>query len=140
MTTPVRYQTDLHVDPGAGRFRGHLEALVHLDEPRTRIVMRVPQGSVGRARAHFDEHDWSAAHYWTEETEDGNVVLFEFSEALPAGDVRLEVSFSGDLTPGIATLAFRATHGSSISDGQMQAALPHLPGGPGEWSLRAASA
>jgi hypothetical protein len=132
---PVRYQTELNVDARAGRYQGRLEALVHLDEPLTRIVMRVPHGSVGRARARFDKNDWSAAHYWTEETDDGNVVLFEFSEALPAGDVRLTVPFSGDLTPGIAALADPASEGQ-LSDRQVQEALPHLPGGPGEWNLR----
>jgi hypothetical protein len=130
MSTPVHYDTELRIDPHAGRYEGRLEAQLHLDEPRTRIVVRVPTGSVGRAEAKFGRQSWAAAHYWTEETEDGNVVLFEFSEALPAGDLRLSIPFSGELTPSIAALT------EDRDAQQLQAVLPHLAGGPGEWSLR----
>jgi hypothetical protein len=131
MSSPVHYQTDLHIDSRAGRFEGRLEASLHLDEPRTRIELVVPNGTVGRAEARFDERNWAAAHYWTEETAAGNVVLFEFSEPLPAGDLSLVVPFSGELTPGVAAAA-----GAPTDARRLESALPHLPGPAGEWKLR----
>ena len=93
-TTPVRYDAELRVDASGGGHRGTFETRIHLEAPSTRIVMRVPRGTVGRAEAKFDRKSWAAAHYWTEETGDGPVVVFEFSEPLPAGDVALLVPYS----------------------------------------------
>jgi hypothetical protein len=131
MSGTVHYDTDLRIDSLAGRYDGRIEAHLHLDQPGTRIMMRVPRGSVGRAQAKFAGKNWAAAHYWTEETDEGNVVLYEFSEALPAGDVRLVVPFFGALAPDIAAVAQ-----GKRETARLQSVLPHMPGGAGEWTVR----
>jgi hypothetical protein len=68
-----------------------LEASVALEEPLSRLRLRLPRGKAGRAEAVFGERSWAAKHYWQELS---GVMTYEFDEPLPAGSVLLRVPFA----------------------------------------------
>jgi hypothetical protein len=68
-----------------------LETSLTLEEPQTRLRLRLPPGKAGRAEAVFEGKSWAAKHYWQESP---GVVVYEFDEALPAGAVTLRIPLS----------------------------------------------
>jgi hypothetical protein len=68
-----------------------LEATVTLSEPASRLRLRLPRGEAGRAEAVFHGRSWAAKHYWQEAP---GVMLYEFDEPLPAGEVTLRIPFA----------------------------------------------
>ncbi len=65
-----------------------LEAAIRLEGPQARLRVRLPGGYSGRADAVLGERIWAAKHYWQEQ--DG-IVVYEFDEPLPAGELTLRV-------------------------------------------------
>jgi hypothetical protein len=126
----AHYDTELEIDAAAGRYEGRLQIQLCLPEPRACLVLRLPTGTVGRAEARFGGQRWTAAHYWTEESDEGRMAMFEFKEPLPAGEVCLVMPLEGELTPQLAALL-------DVADpARAQAVLPHLDGVASDWSVR----
>jgi hypothetical protein len=65
-----------------------LEATVTFAKSQSRLRVRLPGGEAGRADAILGKRVWAAKHYWQEQ--DG-VMVYEFDEPLPAGQVTLRV-------------------------------------------------
>ena len=76
---------------GAPASGGIVETSLTLDEPQTRLRLRLPAGKPGRAEAIFADRSWAAKHYWQESP---GVVIYEFDEPLPPGPVRLRIPFT----------------------------------------------
>ena len=77
-----------------------VEVRIALDSPQTRIAVRAPEGTVGRAEALLGQRIWAAKHYWIEGPQDpsgAQTTVFEFDEALPAGQVLLRIPFTPKL-------------------------------------------
>jgi hypothetical protein len=68
-----------------------LEVSVTLSEPGARLRVRLPGGEAGRAEASFRDRSWAAKHYWLEAP---GVMIYEFDEPLPAGEVTLRIPFA----------------------------------------------
>ena len=70
-----------------------LELRLTLDGTQSRVAVRAPDGTLGRAEAVMDQRSWAAKHFWTEGPPGDQVTMFEFDEPLPAGPVLLRVPF-----------------------------------------------
>jgi hypothetical protein len=68
-----------------------LEASVTLSEPASQLRVQLPRGEAGRAEAVFQGRSWAAKHWWQEAP---GVMLYEFDEPLPAGQVALRIPFA----------------------------------------------
>lgn len=88
------YQQPL--DPGADAGAGSAHQLrFTLTQPESLIRVRDPQGRLGHAAAAFrqgiEDRNWGAKHSWAEGEGPERVRVYEFDEALPAGEIRLRV-------------------------------------------------
>jgi hypothetical protein len=88
--------TEKTIDPvdlsGAATAGGQtLEALLNLPGPQSRLRVKLPPGKAGRAEAVFAKQSWAAKHYWNEA--DG-IVVYEFDQPLPEGDVLVRIPFA----------------------------------------------
>jgi uncharacterized lipoprotein len=83
----------LDLTAAADTGRGVVEVSLNLPAPQSRLRVKLPPGHAGRAEAVFARHSWAAKHYWTES--DG-VVVYEFDEPLPEGEVLLRIQLSPD--------------------------------------------
>ena len=70
-----------------------LELRLTLEDPQSRVGVRAPDGTLGRAEAVLAGRSWAAKHFWTEGPPGDQVTIFEFDEPLPAGAVLLRVPF-----------------------------------------------
>jgi hypothetical protein len=68
-----------------------IEAALLLEEPQSRLRLRLPPGQPGRAEAIFAGRSWAAKHYWQE---GAGIFVYEFDEPLPAGSVTLRIPLS----------------------------------------------
>jgi hypothetical protein len=128
--TIVRHRCELRLDRRAQRYQGALEVELTLPSPQTRIPFVVSTGVVGRADADLGGEHLAAAHYWSEAA--ANLVIQEFSQALPAGEVRLVLPLTGELTPRVLALM--------EGDGD-PSLLPHLATARDiEWEISASEA
>jgi hypothetical protein len=84
MTTLTDETLDLSTAGGAPP----VEVALTLTEPRARVRVKLPAGPARRAEAVVGTagRSWAAKHYWTE---DDGVVVYEFDEPLPAGEIIL---------------------------------------------------
>ena len=76
---------------------GLTELTLMLPQATTKVSVTVRGGGscpLGRAEALFGTKSWAAAHYWAEPTAQGTRMIFEWSEALPAGSLRLRLPHS----------------------------------------------
>jgi hypothetical protein len=125
---PVRHRCDLRIDRRAQRYQGELAVELTLASPETRIPFVVTTGVVGRADAELGGSRWAAAHYWSDARH--HLVIQEFKEALPPGELRLVLPLAGELTPGVLAL---------VEGGGDPSLLPHLAAARDiEWHISAA--
>ncbi len=68
------------------------QVTLRLAAPQSRLRVGVGARRPGRAEATFGKKSWAAKHYWEE---DQGVWIYEFDEALPAGEVVLRVAVAG---------------------------------------------
>jgi hypothetical protein len=71
-----------------------LEASITLSEPQSHLRVRLPGGEAGRADAVIGKRSWAAKHYWQEQ---GGIMVYEFDEPLPAGQITLRVPLAQTL-------------------------------------------
>ena len=97
MTQAQAHELPATLDLGAegGGRQGVTELVANLLVPTTRLTLSVRGGTLGRAEALFGGSNWAAANYWSEPDrgDGGTRVVFEWSEALPAGEVRLRLPY-----------------------------------------------
>jgi hypothetical protein len=65
---------------------------LRLAAPQARLRLGVGARRPGRAEAIFGGKSWAAKHYWEEEQ---GIWVYEFDDALPAGEVVLRVTVAG---------------------------------------------
>jgi hypothetical protein len=123
----ARHSADIDLDFTRGRYVGTLDAQFVFDEPTTRLALRVPAGAVGRAEARFGDQCWAAAHYWQGRDGASDIATFEFSEAIPAGEVHVLIPFSGALTPELGQAALALAGGAGDPRAIVEQIVPHPP-------------
>jgi hypothetical protein len=67
-----------------------------LDHPESRIAVRAPDATLGRAEAVLEgaeARSWAAKHFWHEGPPGDQIAVYEFEEPLPAGPVLLRIPF-----------------------------------------------
>ncbi|HYD40904.1 MAG TPA: hypothetical protein VEB43_08735 [Anaeromyxobacter sp.] len=67
---------------------GVRQAILTLTAAQGRLRLHVADRSPGRAEAIFEGRSWAAKHYWHEGQ---GVWVYEFDEALPAGQIVVRV-------------------------------------------------
>lgn len=68
--------------------QGKARVTFHCDAPTQEVRVRDAR-SLGRAEAEFDGKSWSAKHYWVEGNGEERTTVYQFDEALAAGEVTL---------------------------------------------------
>jgi puromycin-sensitive aminopeptidase len=98
---PLAYRADLRLDLGADRFDGALEIDVHLTAPRAVIHLHAVALEIRAASAAVDGRTLPAATTADAESE---TVTLAFAEALPAGELTLQLAYAGAFSPGLRGL------------------------------------
>jgi hypothetical protein len=72
------------------------EVALDLARPETRLRVRIPGGTAGRAEARFGTQSWAAKHYWQEGEPGDESMVYEFDGPIPAGRVLLVVPVTSE--------------------------------------------
>jgi puromycin-sensitive aminopeptidase len=91
---PVRYDLRIDVDLDNWRFSAHEKVDVTVKSPTSEIILHAVDLDIRSATAHAGGRAHDAAVSLNQERE---TATFRFAEALPAGNVRIDIEFHGEI-------------------------------------------